>query len=81
MKPAARTPHARANTGTLNFGAMTTAAIINEILNIKGVNAGKEKRSWLFCMPLEKATKEINAKYGNIILKISTAKSFLKSSK
>jgi hypothetical protein len=35
----------------------------------------------LFCMPLEKATKEINAKYGNIILKISTAKSFLKSSK
>ena len=46
--PATKTPQAKANIGISNMGAINTAAVINEILNIIGVDAGKENLPWVF---------------------------------
>ena len=47
-KPATKTPQANANIGISNIGAINTAAVINETLNIIGVDAGKENLPWVF---------------------------------
>ena len=73
--PAKNTPQANAITGISIFGAISQADPIKHKLNINGVIAGIENLSWEFWIPAAKATREINARYGNIILKRLTAKS------
>ena len=62
INPATKTPQAKANIGISNMGAINTAAVINETLNIIGVDAGKENLPWVFWIPPAKATKEIKAR-------------------
>ena len=54
------------------FGAINSAATISDKLKITGVKAGKENFWWVFWIPPAKATNDIKAKYGNIILKTWT---------
>ena len=79
--PASKTPHAKTKIGISYFGAIRRAAIIKHKLNNIGVNAGRENLACEFWIPPAKATNEIRAKYGNIILSTSTDKSFLIGSK
>ena len=79
--PASNTPQANAITGISTFGAISQAEPIKHKLNINGVIAGIENLSWEFWIPAAKATREINARYGNIILKRLMAKSCFWESK
>ena len=71
-KPASKTLHARTYMGISYFGAINSAATISDKLKITGVKAGKENFWCVFWIPPAKATNDIKAKYGNIILKTWT---------
>ena len=79
--PAANTPHAKVKSGVSVFGAIIRAKIINVKLKIKGVAAGNENFEWVFWIPPAKATREIKARYGNMIFNTVTESICLSGSK
>ena len=79
--PARKTPHERDIKGVLILGAISNAKIIKVKLKIIGVAAGNENLEWVFWIPAANATKDISAKYGNIILNTFTARSCFSESK
>ena len=54
---------------------------LNVKLKIKGVAAGNENFEWVFWIPQAKATREIKARYGNMIFNTVTESICLSGSK